>query len=59
VTIELKHAGIMPRSKEIRRIWIDLIRWVKNNIPKDTPPVYKGLQAFMQDMEETKPLRKN
>ncbi len=52
VTIELKHSGIMPRSKEIRRIWIDLVRWVKKNIPKDTPPLYRGLQAFMQDMEK-------
>ncbi len=59
VTIELRHSGIMPRSKEIRRIWIDLVRWVKNNIPKDTPPVYKGLQAFMQDMEKTELRRKN
>jgi len=59
VTIELKHAGIMPRSKEIKRIWIDMVRWVKNNIPKDTSPVYKGLQAFMQDMEKTDLSRKN
>ncbi len=51
VTIELKHAGIMPRSKEVTRIWIDLVKWIKANIPKDTPPVYKGLQAFMQDLE--------
>lgn len=59
VTIELKHSGIMPRSKEIKRIWIDLVRWVKKNIPKDTPPVYRGLQAFMEDMEKTDPSRKN
>jgi len=59
VTIELKHAGIMPRSKEIKRIWIDLVRWIKSNIPKDTPPVYKGLQAFMQDLEKTDLPRKN
>jgi len=59
VTIELKHAGIMPRSKEIKRIWIDLVRWINKNIPKDTPPVYKGLQAFMQDLEKTDISRKN
>lgn len=53
VTIELKHAGIMPRSKEITRIWIDLVRWIKSNIPKDTPPIYKGLQAFLLDREKT------
>ena len=59
VTIELKHAGIMPRSKEIRRIWIDLVKWINKNIPKDTPPLYKGLQAFMQDLEQTDLSRKN
>ncbi|VAX09105.1 hypothetical protein MNBD_GAMMA26-2287 [hydrothermal vent metagenome] len=52
VTIELKSAGIMPKHREILRIWVDLVKWVKKNIPKDTPPVYKGLQALMQDMEE-------
>ncbi|MCV6611299.1 MAG: DUF2817 domain-containing protein [Amphritea sp.] len=29
MTIELKHAGIMPKQKDIDRMWTDLIRWVK------------------------------
>ncbi len=29
MTIELKHAGIMPKPKDIDRMWIDLIRWIK------------------------------
>ncbi len=33
VTIELPHAGIMPRPREIRRIWVDLVRWLVNNVP--------------------------
>ncbi len=59
VTIELKHAGIMPKEREIRRIWVDLVRWIKRNIPKDTPPVYTGLQAYMKDLEDRKESRKN
>ncbi len=33
VTIELPYAGIMPRQREIRRIWVDLVRWLLNNVP--------------------------
>lgn len=29
MTIELKHAGIMPKRKDIDRMWVDLIRWIK------------------------------
>ncbi len=29
MTIELKHAGIMPKPAEISRMWTDLISWVK------------------------------
>ena len=31
VTIELPYAGIMPTKKEISKIWIDLVRWLKRN----------------------------
>jgi len=31
VTIELPHAGIMPSRREIRNIWIDLVRWLMKN----------------------------
>lgn len=34
VTVELPYAGIMPSDAEIRRIWIDLVRWLRTNIPK-------------------------
>lgn len=29
MTIELKHAGIMPSKKDIDHMWTDLIRWIK------------------------------
>lgn len=34
VTVELPYAGIMPSNAEIRRIWIDLVRWLRTNIPR-------------------------
>jgi len=33
VTVELPYAGIMPSKNEINRIWVDLVRWLKHNIP--------------------------
>ena len=38
VTVELPYAGIMPSKQEISRIWVDLIRWLKNNTPQKSPP---------------------
>jgi len=29
MTIELKHAGIMPKKQEISAMWMDLVRWIK------------------------------
>ena len=34
ITVELPYAGIMPSQAQISRMWNDLIRWVRNNIPK-------------------------
>jgi len=41
LTIELKHAGIMPSPGEINDIWVDMIRWLKQNMPEEnsTEPV--------------------
>ena len=36
ITIELPRAGIMPTTREISRIWVDLIRWMRGNLPKKT-----------------------
>jgi len=35
VTIELPYAGIMPSDHEISRIWVDMIKWLKINIPQE------------------------
>ena len=34
VTIELGSAGRMPGKKEISRIWMDLVQWMKKTSPK-------------------------
>jgi len=34
VTIELPYAGIMPSDKEVVRIWVDMVRWLRKNIPE-------------------------
>jgi protein MpaA len=34
VTIELASAGIMPSQQEISRMWIDMVRWLRKEVPK-------------------------
>jgi hypothetical protein len=34
VTVELASAGIMPPEQEVSRMWIDIIRWLRKEIPK-------------------------
>ncbi len=34
VTIELPYAGIMPSNQEVGRIWVDMVRWLRKNIPQ-------------------------
>lgn len=34
VTVELASAGIMPSDREISRMWLDLVRWLKSEVPK-------------------------
>lgn len=33
VTIELPYAGIMPTPEEINDMWVDLVRWLRDNMP--------------------------
>lgn len=35
ITIELPYAGIMPSQKEISKIWVDLVRWLRRNVKSD------------------------
>ncbi len=37
VTIELPSAGIMPSRDDQRRMWIDLVAWLRENLPKQEP----------------------
>lgn len=39
ITIELPHAGIMPSRNQITNIWVDLVRWLKKNTPREVEPV--------------------
>ena len=36
VTVELKSAGIMPRKKEVGRMWRDLVQWLRRQL--SSPP---------------------
>jgi len=44
ITVELPHAGIMPSQQQMTRMWVDLIRWMRTNIPKDE--TLKALAEF-------------
>jgi len=35
VTIELPYAGIMPSDKEVLRIWVDMVKWLRKHIPEN------------------------
>jgi hypothetical protein len=34
VTVELDYAGIMPGDAEVRRIWVDLVAWLRKHVPR-------------------------
>ena len=35
MTIELKHAGIMPKPHEVTKMWVDLVRWVDKKTKRE------------------------
>jgi len=39
VTVELSSAGIMPSDREISRMWVDLVRWLRSEVPKQRAAV--------------------
>lgn len=41
VTVELSSAGIMPSEREISRMWVDLVRWLRSEVPKQRAAVLK------------------
>ncbi len=34
VTVELASAGIMPSNKEVTKMWVDLVGWLRKELPK-------------------------
>lgn len=59
VTVELPSAGIMPADREISRMWVDLVRWLKREVPKKRLEVAKlddnGPKPQHQEMAPGKP----
>jgi len=37
VTLELPSAGIMPTPADQRKVWLDLVGWLRQNVPKQQP----------------------
>ena len=48
LTIELKYAGIMPSPREVNDIWIDMIRWLRQNMPAERPSEPVDLEKELQ-----------
>lgn len=47
ITMELPSAGIMPGEAEINRMWMDMIRWMIANLPKqDTHDAYAAFESI-------------
>lgn len=45
ITIELPSAGIMPSAAEISDIWVDLVAWLRRNLPDSAAGLARGDQA--------------
>jgi len=46
ITVELPSAGAMPEEEDISNMWMDLVRWLRHNIPKDvTVKAYADFDA--------------
>lgn len=52
VTVELASAGIMPSETEISRMWVDLVRWLRSEVPKQRA-------AIQQKQLSTPPMAQN
>jgi len=52
ITIELPYAGIMPTKREISKIWVDLVRWLKRNV-KASDTRKKLLKAESATIDKT------
>ncbi len=51
ITVELPSAGSMPEDEEISTMWMDLVRWLRHNIPKDvTLKAYAGFDERSESL---------
>ncbi len=48
VTVELSSAGIMPNEREISRMWLDLIGWLRTEVPKQRAAMREKKQQELQ-----------
>jgi len=52
ITMELPSAGIMPSNVEIRRMWVDMVRWMVGNLPKpDTKQAYASFDEIERGLK--------
>jgi protein MpaA len=35
ITIELPNASTMPSEVEVKRIWVDMLKWIQHNVPQE------------------------
>lgn len=51
ITVELPYAGIMPSKQQVSKMWTDLVRWLRYNIPKkETLEAYPLFDDIHKDM---------
>jgi len=51
ITVELPYAGIMPTKDQISKMWTDLVKWLRYNVPKQATlkayPLFEDRAAKM------------
>lgn len=53
ITMELPSAGIMPGAGEVSRMWVDLVRWMARNLPKqDTQKAYEVFADISRTLKQ-------
>ena len=52
ITLELASAGIMPSNQEISRMWLDLVRWLRAEVPKQRQASRQQEQEEKQDKQD-------
>jgi len=56
ITIELPYAGVMPTKQQISGMWMDLIHWLRYNIPKKvTTQAYESFDTITRQLMSSMP----